>query len=80
MTPTVGRIVLIRHPRGKNPRATTSPAIVTAVHSPTCINVQAFIDGPNFCQWLTSVMHEDCVDDGCTGPIWHWPPRAPEPV
>lgn len=76
--PTKGRIVLY-HINATE----TRPAIVTGVHSPTCVNVQVFTDGPgdaamDYCKgqrnqqvvFLSSRM--EGKSEGC----WSWPPRA----
>lgn len=86
-TPTVGRIVLVRLPAEGLIKASAHgaarPALVTAVVSPTQVNVQVFLDGPNDAVgwhvsgpplWLGTV---DFAPAEFNVPrSWHWPPRV----
>ena len=76
MKPTIGRIVLFTLPEtwGIVNGAKTFPAIITAVHSPTLVNLRAFLDadGTIFNEWFTSVPLSDRPAEPMT---WIWPPR-----
>lgn len=87
MKPTIGRIVhyvqekpAAYQPK-EGPRALVHlPAIITAVWSETCVNLQVFTDGINSdeqymaaVKWVTS-----SIFDGSESPrpsTWHWPER-----
>lgn len=69
--PSVGRIVLYTPDMNDPPHTRTAPlpAIVTAVHSDTCVNLSVFNDGAADFK-KTSVVKGD-------GPFnWNWPPRV----
>lgn len=70
--PTVGRIVIYHFPPDRtfvNNGLVDAPAVVTAVWSPTCINVKVLADGPHN-HWMTSINLGE-------GPHqWSWPKRV----
>lgn len=79
MKPSIGRIVhLVRcNPISKN--ISHIPAIIVAVWSDTCVNLQAFTDGSNSegcdhlnVEWVTSVALDET---GQQIRSWHWPER-----
>lgn len=68
MKPSVGRIV---HYKSTDEsahwnHADTHPAIITRVHSDTCVNLTVFPDANE------SVTRTSCV----LGQQWEWPPRV----
>lgn len=71
--PSIGRIVHVRDwSRGQDP-AVIAAALVTTVHSPTCINVTVFPDGAApYCQTSLAL--------GAPGELkpgeWQWPTRS----
>lgn len=92
MKPTIGRIV---HYVQRNPHAADGvrnepatfihlPAIITAVWSPSCVNLQVFTDKNNSepnsgegttppeMKWITSVSEDATAQ---TARSWHWPER-----
>jgi hypothetical protein len=83
ITPSIGRIV---HLTQKRPEAYGNglvhlPAIITAVWSDTCVNLQVFTDGGNSedgyggsnIKWVTSVT----MDETAIQPrSWHWPEKV----
>lgn len=72
--PSVGRIVLVMLSEPAN-GSHEAPAIVTAVHSDTCINARVFCDGPpHERDWMTSLVYEDDPNPGFSH-TWRWPPR-----
>lgn len=78
---TEGRIVRYVLPDGPH-AGDARPAMVVRVWSPTCVNLQVFLDGvndfegdpdvaPNL-RWVTSAT----LDPSAKEPgSWHWPPR-----
>lgn len=84
MKPSIGRIVhyVQKHPAtyGESAPFVHLPAIITAVWSESCVNLQVFTDGTNSdeqnmaqVKWITSVSF-----DGSDNPqlrTWHWPER-----
>lgn len=68
MKPSIGRIVHFVDPSGAH-----LPAIITCVHSDTCVNLKVFRDaeGDSF---ITSVVLND--EGGSSS--WHWPERDGE--
>lgn len=77
--PTVGRIVRYRVSPDEHERATGYepggdsiiewPAIVTAVHNDTCVNLRVFSDGPKDLHLTSKTLGEEVGE-------WHWPPRS----
>lgn len=66
MKPTIGRIVLF------NSRSEGEvPAIVTAVHSDTCVNLTVFNDG-GIPSPAISVEEDNEFDTSGRGCGWHW--------
>lgn len=65
MKPTIGRIVHYKTDDG-----TTLPAIILAVHSDTCVNLEVFGAGLLEDSQPTSVL------EGTGTAQWQWPPRA----
>jgi hypothetical protein len=65
MTPKLGDIVLYTLARGEPDKnaARQHPAIVTAVHSETCVNLMVFCDNGQAERW-TSVERQGTGDDG----------------
>ena len=82
MKPTIGRIVIFVPPNepggtiGEARRYGDRPAIVTAVHSDTCVNLVVFAapDTDNIAEEFPSVELDDSNDPGAFS--WHWPARA----
>lgn len=82
MKPSIGRIVhFVQGKRtGYGEGVVHLPAIVTAVWSGTCVNLQVFTDGANsddenmsHVKWVTSVSFDDSASPQ---PLtWHWPER-----
>lgn len=86
MKPTVGRIVHFVQPRpvgyGGGEKIHL-PAMVVAVWTDTCVNLQVFTDGSNSepgfssnppsVKWITSAMYSGDADPGLY--TWHWPER-----
>lgn len=76
--PSLGRIVLYTGPGGGS---TEHAAIITKVHSDTCVNLAIFED-PQFSAPVTlrtSVMMATIHADGEQPPAvncWRWPPRV----
>ena len=99
ITPTIGRIVHVHRGKGfarpanSNSSSLEKPiaAVITAVWSNDCINVKAFVDGPED-QWLTSIVFGDMESATATFYLgadrvpmtpnpdsvsfWCWPPKA----
>lgn len=67
MHPTVGRIVLYRLEDGSGKEV---PAIVTEVHSPTCVSLQVF---PH--EDVGALTFKSSVVQGTGRRMWLWPPR-----
>jgi hypothetical protein len=81
MKPTIGRIVHFVQKRsyGQEPLVHL-PAIIVAVWSDTCVNLQVFTDGQNSdpentlpVKWMTSVNLDE--DENPQPRSWHWPER-----
>lgn len=85
MKPTIGRIVhfVQKKPSMYGEGFIHLPAIITAVWSDTCVNLQVFTDGSNseedgtnfpHIKWVTS----PSLDESETPQprTWHWPERA----
>jgi len=74
MKPTIGRIVHYRTTKDDRTvlgntggwEASLLPAIITATHSDTCVNIQVFADGRQNL-WKTS------VNEGDGEGQWSWP-------
>ena len=87
MNPTVGRIVHFVQvkPAAYQPKEGPHilvhvPAIVTAVWTETCVNLQVFTDGTNSdeanmspVKWVTSVTLD--ASETPQPRTWHWPER-----
>ena len=73
--PSVGRIVLYRHPTvtAVEPEKVV-PAVVTRVWSDTCVNLRILDDAPGNPEWQTSVVQGPLDGEG-HGRCWNWPPR-----
>ena len=77
--PTIGRIVIFKSTNPEhhgNSYVGEVPAIITCVHSDTCVNLQVMRDGASPMP-ITSVIHADdpaAPGSTCT---WRWPDRAP---
>lgn len=80
MKPTIGRIVhyVQKRPAGYGESLIHLPAIITAVWSESCVNVQVFTDGSNSeeqnmapIKWITSVSLDNT--DEPQPRTWHWP-------
>jgi hypothetical protein len=71
MIPSIGRIV---HYAG-NPGEPWVPAIITKVHSESCVNVRIFPDNDGDVLFAASVMRDD-YNGNFQGPRWRWPPRT----
>lgn len=66
--PTVGRIVHYQAKEGQEPHA----AIITRVHSDTCVNLVVFDLGTQASCVETSI----CLGSPGQVDTWSWPPRA----
>lgn len=66
MKPTIGRIV---HYRCTENAAVIKSAIITAVHSETCVSLIVFGNDSLNPAWATSVMQGDGAGQ------WNWPAR-----
>ena len=89
MKPSIGRIVHFVQAKpawaGQYAGEVHLPAIIVAVWSDTCVNLQVFTDGTNSdeqnmspVKWLTSVNF-----DGSDTPqprSWHWPETVQDPL
>ena len=90
MKPTIGRIVHFvqkTHVYGQD-KIVHLPAIIVAVWSDTCVNLQVFTDGsssesdtapngnPQSIKWITSASYSEAEDANYT---WHWPEREGKP-
>ena len=82
MKPTIGRIVhfVQNKPAGYGEGLVHLPAIITAVWSDTCVNLQVFTDGTNSddqnmspVKWVTSANLDG--SDMPRSRTWHWPER-----
>lgn len=82
MKPTIGRIVhfVQKKPEGYGDALVHLPAIVTAVWSETCVNLQVFTDGTNSdvqnmapVKWVTSASLD--ASELPAPRTWHWPER-----
>ena len=67
MKPTIGRIVHFTED------GQPLPAIITKVHSDTCVNLQVFYDSNRIGAWRSS------VTQGTGERSWAWPVIKPEP-
>ena len=84
MTPTIGRIVhfVQKKPSGyPEGQMVHVPAIITAVWSDTCVNLQVFTDGTNSdepnmnpVKWVTSATFDE--SENPQPRTWHWPERS----
>jgi hypothetical protein len=81
MKPSIGRMVhfVQRKPAIYGDQLVHLPAIVVAVHSDTCVNLQVFTDGTNSdsyetqgVKWMTSVLQDEAALQVGS---WHWPER-----
>lgn len=75
MKPTIGRIVHY-YPWEDNPIGLPKPAIITAVHSDTCVNLEVFgiADDGRF-RSSVLMLPEDALGVPRAG-YWNWPPRV----
>jgi hypothetical protein len=82
MKPTIGRIVhfVQKKPAGYGDGVVHLPAVVTAVWTDTCVNLQVFTDGTNSdeqnmspVKWVTSASLD--ASDNPQPRSWHWPER-----
>lgn len=85
MKPTIGRIVHVFVPPDWNGGSDVAPAIITRVHSDTCVNLRVFYDGPGHAgperrDWLTSYLlfgtREEAAPEGDAPGHAFWPPQA----
>ena len=65
MSPTIGRTV-----HYVNPSGSVTPAIITFVHTDTCVNLSVIQEGHQMLDPKSSVVYGDQIDN------WHWPLRA----
>lgn len=84
MKPSIGRIVhfVQKKPEGYGEGLLHLAAIIVAVWSDTCVNLQVFTDGGNSeggehyqlsTKWITSVN----LDESASQPrTWHWPEKV----
>jgi hypothetical protein len=82
MKPTIGRIVhfVQKKPAGYGDALVHLPAIIVAVWSDTCVNLQVFTDGTNSdpeetnrVKWVTSATLDETETPQPR--TWHWPER-----
>ena len=82
MKPTIGRIVhfVQKQPAGYGDALVHLPAIIVAVWSDTCVNLQVFTDGTNSdadetnrVKWVTSANLDEAETPQPR--TWHWPER-----
>lgn len=85
MKPSIGRIVHFVQKTNLNygECIVHLPAIITAVHSDTCVNLQVFTDGSNSesglssnhpsAKWITSATLDQSTEPQPY--TWHWPER-----
>lgn len=84
MKPSIGRIVHFVQYGPEHPDARkVLPAIIVAVWSDTCVNLQVFTDGSNSegsthegltTKWITSATLDE--SDKPQSRTWHWPPKV----
>jgi len=88
MKPTIGRIVhYVQEKPYQSSEPTVSrvmvtiPAIITAVWTDTCVNLQVFTDGTNSdesnmspIKWITSANFDE--SDKPANRTWHWPAKV----
>lgn len=87
MIPTIGRIVIVRHPSARSNGAETAPATVTRVwkgvdtrNEPSMVNITAFPDlSPAIGIGSVTLYDTEEEANAVVGPLgaaaW-WPPRA----
>ena len=84
MKPSIGRIVhfVQKKPEGYSEGLVHIPAIIIAVWSDTCVNLQVFTDGSNSegsdhyqtsVKWITS---SSLDETGLQPRTWHWPEKV----
>jgi hypothetical protein len=82
MKPTIGRIVhfVQKKPAGYGDVLVHLPAIIVAVWSESCVNLQVFTDGTNSddqnmspVKWVTSASLD--ASENPQARTWHWPER-----
>lgn len=78
ITPTVGRVVLVRsddHTATGASRDREVPGLITAVHSDTCINVMVMRDGwQETPKCVTSISYHEGETTTSPGTTWRWMP------
>ena len=81
MKPKIGRIVHFVQ-KDKNGNNIHLPAIIVAIWSDTCVNLQVFTDGTNSepnlgygpsIKWFTSSTFDDSNEPQIAS--WHWPEK-----
>jgi hypothetical protein len=71
--PRVGDVVLVPMDRDHNNGATTAPAVITRVWSPTTVNVRVLADSDAAPSWRTSVTYVETLDHVDSGAaVWTW--------
>lgn len=76
MTPSIGRIVIYRQSKAAAvDDDRLHPAIITHVHSDTCVNLTVFLDQRPPWPCPSSMRADQMLDDD--GAAWMWPERAP---
>ncbi|MDX2694903.1 hypothetical protein [Streptomyces ipomoeae] len=72
--PSVGDVVLVPMDPATNNGATTAPAVITRVWSPSTVNVRVLADGESAPEWRTSLVYAESFE-GLNGPFaaWTWP-------
>ena len=82
MKPSIGRIVhfVQKKPSGYPAGVVHLPAIIVAVWSDTCVNLQVLTDGRNsdednmsMVKWVTSIGVDESPEPAPY--TWHWPER-----
>ena len=85
MKPTIGRIVHFVQKKSStyNEAIVHLPAIIVAVWTETCVNLQVFTDGTNSesgfnanppsVKWITSATYDNSETPNLY--TWHWPER-----
>ena len=79
MAPSLGRIVIFQISDSEPPQNSSRkhPAIITAVHDKTNVNLMVFFDNGE-ANPVTSVLHESIQSED--HPRWRWPDLAKDGV
>lgn len=76
MTPSVGRIVIVKVDPKRNNGADVAPAVITRVWAPDLVNLKVLKDAEQDA-WMTSVKLLDTAEDAAGQVhVCYWPPRV----